>query len=45
MEQEDWEAAREVLQQQPHLREVVCLPWAQWLAQQDRFDEARHAFV
>lgn len=39
-----WDEAHELMQVRPEVKEIVMLPYATWLALQDRFDEARVAY-
>lgn len=40
----DWRSAFTILEKSPELARDVYVPWASWLADNDRFDEALEAF-
>ena len=41
---EQWDDAFAICRAKPALEDRVCLPYAAWLADRDRFDEARGAY-
>lgn len=44
VELEKWEEAFRVVKQNPELKSVLYIPYAEWLIKKDRFEEAREAY-